>query len=204
MKIFSIIILFILTMTACKKDRDWKARITGLKDLNTIKVECSNFQSELNSKEEIIKIGHDTTIAPFFYNIILYPPMANQDLHDFENRYNFDVPDSYESVLTQINGAFFYDISLYGFPRSFVKNGVNRKELEPLNLYTANDSWIKEMGQDEEDFLFGASHYNDSVNINYFIKEQIIVGYLDTGEKMRTWNSIDEMLGDEIKRLRGK
>jgi hypothetical protein len=192
-------------LISCSEDQTWKERIDGLEGLNTIKEESSKYWSDLNSKEEIIMAGRDTAVAPFYYSIILYPPLSERDLKRLEDKYDLEIPDSYESILTQINGAFVGHISLYGFPGAYVQSGlINRTELEPLNILTANDTWIYDVGLGNEDFLFGSSSFNDSTNIYYSIRGKNVVGYLSTGEKVKEWISVDQILGEEVMRLKSR
>ena len=204
MKLSSFAFLIVI-FTSCKENQTWKDRINGFSGLSTLKEECSNYQSELNSEEEIIKIGRDTTVAPFYYTIILYPPLPQQDLKRLEDKYNVDIPDSYEAILTQVNGAFVCDISLYGFPNTYLESGlINRTALEPLNILTANDTWIHQLGLGKREFLFGSSSFTDSTIVYYTIREKAVIGYLDTGEKIKEWISVDQMLAEEVVRLKSR
>jgi hypothetical protein len=196
------IVLACLSMSCKTGEIKWKDHIDGLSGLDVIKKECFKYSSELSSYQgEILQLGRDTSVAPEYFELNLYQGLDN--INEIESKYQLAIPAAYKSFLSQINGGFINDISLFGLPKTWLETGlVDRSVLEPLNLYTANETWIDDLGINPKYFIFGSSPYSDSFNINYLIYEDRIYGALENEVIVENWPTIDAMLEDELNRLR--
>jgi len=199
-------ILFSCSMRSNTDNTDNLKRINNLHGLDAIKNECLKYQAELESQHTSeIKLGRDTSVAPQYYKIIIFPAVDDKTLRDIEAEYELKIPSGYREFLTQINGAYLNKIALYSFPATWIDNGlVNRSAVEPLNIYFANTDWISDINIEPGHFLFGSSHYNDSTICHYLIKDARIYAYLDDGQKINEWSTLNEMLEFEMNRLRIK
>ena len=104
----------------------------------------------------------------------------------------------YRTVLTQMNGCFAFDLSLYGVPSP---NGLlNRSTLRPLSLVSANQHWRRGFVGGENLFHFGSGPFSESENVGYFFDGEEIVALRKHRVETGRWSSFENFLTAELSR----
>lgn len=82
---------------------------------------------------------------------------------------------------------------------------VNRNELQPFDLATANRIWKIAFKGADNLFYFGSGPWSHSEDVGYFIdSEGNISAILKSGKTISTWEMFSEFLRDEIDRAEEK
>ncbi|MDB5276162.1 MAG: hypothetical protein JWR61_1117 [Ferruginibacter sp.] len=105
------------------------------------------------------------------------------------------IPDFYKRFLTDINGCFLYDISMFGLIHS-----LTRSFLQCHSLTSANRDWIMEFDIDQSFFHFGGGTYSDDENTGYFYGESKIISIRKNGKLVNEWSDFSDFLNDELDR----
>jgi len=156
---------------------------------------------EINSNidESVMNILHRPWIAPLNWGLTLYKAAEPAWFSEFFKRTAKEIPDFYHDFLRNINGGFIYGMSMYGLTPSLYEKGLlNRTILECHDLTEANNDWIYEYNVDPEFFHFAGRPYSRNENIGYFFDNEQILCYRKSGELINKWDSLGEMLFDEI------
>jgi hypothetical protein len=173
-----------------------KARLEGLKGdlapLSEYAIRYLEFGVDINS--ETLLVAPTKWVAPMARAFWLYegldPEWVPSDL---------EIPCFYDVILSQMNGCFAFDLSLFGLP---THDGlVNRTILRPLSIHSANRRWRHEFDGMGASFHFGAAALTDSENIGYFYVGENVVSVRKSGEVLQTWSCVSDLLRDELSRL---
>ena len=152
------------------------------------------------TKNGTVEIFRRPWVAPLNFGLILYPRATEEFISKFNATHAVPIPKTYSDVLKEINGGFIFSMSLYGLPESIYSTGVlNRSVLQPLDLGSANSSWIREYRVDKSLFHFGGRSFSEEENAGYFFdnSNQILLIRIN-GEVLNSWNSFSLFLNDEI------
>ena len=96
-------------------------------------------------KNETVNIFHRPWVAPFNWGIMLYKGASPARIEEFSDRTGKVMPNFYGRFLSFVNGAFIYNLSLYGISSSVrEKNLLDRSILQCHDLILANNHWIQE------------------------------------------------------------
>lgn len=152
-----------------------------------------------NINASVLNVLHRPWIAPLNWGLMLYKEAKTEWFLDFKEKTGKEIPDFYKDFLKQINGGFIYGISMYGLTPSFFETGLlNRTLLQCHNLATANNQWIANYKVNPNLFYFASRNYTEDENVGYFWNDGIIMCYRENGELLKQWNSLKEMLNEEI------
>jgi hypothetical protein len=106
----------------------------------------------------------------------------------------------YQDILSEINGCFVYDFSLFGLPKTMYTTGLlSRTVLEQYDLGTANTNWIHSYDIVKGLFHIGGRAYSNEENVGYFIDNNKIVSIRENGEIVDSWTTFADFLKGEIK-----
>ena len=130
---------------------------------------------------------------------MLYKGADKNWINEAEYTIQKTIPDFYKSFLTNINGCFLYDISMFGLIRS-----LTRSFLQCHDLTTANRDWIKEFDVDQSLFYFGYGYYSYEENTGYFYGQNKIMSIRKNGMLVNEWDSFSDFLNDELNRAETK
>ncbi len=150
--------------------------------------------SELD-KNERVNILHRPWIAPLNWGLMLYKGADIKWIDEAEKGIERKIPDFYKQFLTNINGCFLYDISMFGLIHS-----LTRSFLQCHSLTTANTNWIKEFDVDQSFFHFGGGTYSYDENTGYFYGQHKIISIRKNGKLVNEWNNFSNFLNDELGR----
>jgi hypothetical protein len=169
-------------------------------ELKPISIQIKKYlDNNSNIDELVINVLHRPWIARLNWGLMLYKEVKREWFSEFKKRTGKEIPDFYKDFLKHINGGFIYGISMYGLTPSFFETGLlNRTILQCHNLATANIQWIAEYKVDMDLFHFASRNYSNDENVGYFWKDDIILCYRKSGELLKQWNSLEEMLYEEI------
>ena len=155
--------------------------------------------NSLIDKAETVKIYHRPWVAPLNWGLFLYKGAASDWIGELSDRTGKAIPDFYGRFLSSINGAFIYDLSLYGIsPSMRERNLLDRSVLQCHDLVLANADWISNYNVDPNCFYFGGRHYTYSENIGYFFVEGKIKAIRKNGIIVKEWTQFSDLLNDEI------
>jgi hypothetical protein len=158
----------------------------------------------LNNNSNISDLGtlnifHRPWIAPLNWGLMLYTGAEAKWFELFREKTKMEIPEFYKNFLSQINGCFIYDISLFGLtPSVYLKGRLDRSKLQCHDLTTANIQWIKEFEVDKKYFHFGGRQHSDSEELGYFFDGDKIMAILHNGVVINEWTSYFDFLYDEI------
>jgi hypothetical protein len=142
-----------------------------------------------------INILHRPWVARLNWGLMLYKGADTKWINEAEANINKKVPNFYKRFLTNINGCFLYDISMFGLIHS-----LTRSSLQCQSLTTANNDWIKEFDVDQNFFYFGGGSYSYEENIGYFYVQDKIMSIRKNGKLVNEWSNFSDFLNDELSR----
>lgn len=146
-----------------------------------------------------VNILHRPWIAHLNWGLMLYKGADEKWIIEAEATINKTIPDFYKRFLTNINGCFLYDISMFGLIPS-----LTRSFLQCHDLTTANIEWIKEFDIDQSFFHFGGGTYSYEENTGYFYGQNTILSIRRNGKIVKEWNNFSDFLNDEMTRAEKK
>jgi hypothetical protein len=142
-----------------------------------------------------INILHRPWVAPLNWGLMLYKGADTKSIEEAELTIGKTIPDFYKRFLTNFNGCFLYDISMFG-----VIHSLTRSFLQCHSLTTANNNWIKEINVDQNLFHFGGGRYSYEENTGYFFGQDKIMSIRKNGKLVNEWSSFSDFLNEELLR----
>lgn len=134
-------------------------------------------------------------VAPLNWGLMLYKGADIKWINEVEVIINKDIPDFYKRFLTNVNGCFLYDISMFGLIHS-----LTRSFLQCQSLTSANNDWIEEYDVDQSLFHFGGGRYSYEENTGYFYGQDKIMSIRRNGQLVKEWSKFSDFLNDELTR----
>ena len=153
------------------------------------------------SNDGLLLVGQRPWVAPKNYILTVFPGLTDSEVAQYEERFEIEVPSSYQDVLGHIGGAFCFGMSLFGIPRSMLSEPrlLDRSVIQCHNLATAVNLWSHEYRVPTEFFHFGSRHFSYTENIGYFLNGSgHVFSARKTGETIAVWTDISEFLRDEL------
>jgi hypothetical protein len=167
--------------------------------------------SEPEPQEEhgAILISRRPKIAPQAFACVLFPGLSDTMIDRYVQLWNahrslqpFRLPDAYRQVLRSLNGAWVFDLSLFGIPPSMCADPplLNRGARQPLDISSA-ESWSRSYKPGPAQFHFGGSPYTWDENLGYFLNEDgSVEARRKGGAVFGCWKGMREFLEQEISR----
>ncbi|MFT3935091.1 MAG: hypothetical protein QM726_15800 [Chitinophagaceae bacterium] len=140
-----------------------------------------------------LNILHRPWVAPLNWGLMIYQGADMKWVNDAEQTIGKTIPDFYKRFLTNINGCFLYDISLFGLIHS-----LTRSLLQCHSLTSANLDWINGFKIDQSFFYFGGGVYSDDENTGYFYGNNKIMSVRKNGKLVNEWGTFSDFLNDEL------
>jgi len=140
-----------------------------------------------------LNILHRPWVAPLNWGLMIYQGTDMKWINEAEQIIEKTIPDFYKRFLTNINGCFLYDISLFGLIHS-----LTRSFLQCHSLTSANRDWITEFKIDQSFFHFGGGVYSDDENTGYFYGQNKIMSVRKNGKLVNEWSNFSNFLNDEV------
>jgi|688.fasta_scaffold211250_2 hypothetical protein len=138
-------------------------------------------------------------VAPQNFGLLLFPPVDLEWFDKFNEKTNLTIPKMYQDILSEMNGCFVYDFSLFGLPKTMYTTGLlSRTVLQQYDLGTANTTWIHNYDIDTSLFHIGGRAYSYEENVGYFIDNNKIVSIKENGEIVGSWTTFADFLKEEI------
>jgi hypothetical protein len=135
--------------------------------------------------------------APHFYALEIWPGLDPSLVRRYESATGIPIPEPYQEILTQLNGATLGDVSLYGIPPSMLETPplLNRRRRQPLDLEAANRHWRFEYSGCSRLFHFGGVVWSPSEIAGLFLTHDgEFEAYLRSGERVRTFDSLTALI----------
>ncbi len=146
-----------------------------------------------------VNILHRPWVARLNWGLMIYKGADTKWIDEAEVIINKTIPDFYKRFLTNINGCFLYDISMFGLIHS-----LTRSFLQCHSLTTANNDWIKEFDIDQSFFHFGGGHYSYEERTGYFYGQNKIISVRKNGKFVKEWTNFSDFLNEELTRAEQK
>lgn len=142
-----------------------------------------------------INILHRPWVARLNWGLMLYKGADTKWIDEAELTIGKTIPDFYKRFLTNFNGCFLYDISMFG-----LINSLTRSFLQCHSLTTANNDWIKEFNVAQSLFYFGIGKYSYEENTGYFYGQDKIMSIRKNGKLVNEWSNFSDFLNEELLR----
>lgn len=146
-------------------------------------------------KSGTLNILHRPWVAPLNWGLMIYKGADSKRINEEEQTIEKSIPEFYKRFLTNINGCFLYDISMFGLIPS-----MTRSFLQCHSLINANQDWIMEFNTDQNFFHFGGGKFSPTENTGYFYGHNRIISIRKNGKLVNEWNSFSDFLTDELVR----
>ena len=160
-----------------------------------------------------LRLSHRPKIGTDAYACVLYPGVGSDLIDRYERIQRarlsdyLEIPPFYRSLLTRLNGADLFGISLFGIPLSMAQDPplLNRSVLQPLDVGTANENWRLEYGVDRPHFHFAGGPYSNTENVGYFLTpDNRVEAYLAREKRIGEWKTVGAFLAAETDRAESR
>lgn len=139
-------------------------------------------------------------VAPQNFGLLLFPPVDKNWFNLFNEKTDLTIPKMYQDILSEMNGCFVFEFSLFGLPSTMYMTGLlSRTVLQQYDLGTANTTWKHGYDIDKSLFHIGGRAYSYEENIGYFIDNNKIFSIRENGEIIKSWITFSDFLKEEIK-----
>ncbi|MFN7920183.1 MAG: hypothetical protein U0Q16_08805 [Bryobacteraceae bacterium] len=166
-------------------------------------------EAEFDAKSGALRIDRRPKIAPEAYCLVLYPGISERDQDRYRDIQVANrrgpipaIAPEYKAILAHLNGAFLFQASLFGIPRSMLRTPplLDRSTLQPIDLLSSNIQ--SRYGADPGLFHFGAGPFTDTENVGYFCDAGRVKAYLRGGRLLHEYASFREFFTEELMRLK--
>jgi hypothetical protein len=160
-----------------------------------------------------LRLSHRPEIGTEAYACVLYPGLGFDVIDRYEGVHRarlssyLDIPPFYRDFLTRLNGAYLFDIALFGVPPSMAQNPplLDRSALQPLDVCTANDTWRLEYRVARSNFYFASGSHSSTESVGYFLTpDNRVEAYLVGEKKIGEWAGMDVFLTEEVERAESR
>ena len=176
--------------------------MTNYEKIKEMIFKFSNLGLEISEATGAIKIGKAPHVAPLAVINEMYPVITNEEVMYIEDKINLHIPESYRFFLTNFSNGLniitdaFY---LYGLRHNYVRS--IEMAWQPYNIIDYNKyESEKPEGLPDKALMIGGYSWDGS-NLYMTPDEKVhFCGRYD-GKSLKTWDSLEEMLLEEIPRL---
>jgi hypothetical protein len=156
-----------------------------------------------------LRFSHRPEIGTEAYACVLFPGVGLDVINRYEGVHRarlssyLDIPPFYKNLLTRLNGAYLFNIALFGVPPSMAQNPplLDRSALQPLDVCTANENWRLEYRVARSNFYFASGPHSSTENVGYFLTpSNRVEAYLVGEKKIGEWAGMDVFLTEEVER----
>lgn len=177
-----------------------------LAPINGVVAELVQHGEEVDfSRPGVVRISKRPKMGTEAYAVLLFSAIAEETITRYEEIHSVSIPGLYRHVLSATSGAFLFDLSLYGVPPSMAQDPplLDRSQVWPLDLATANRLWRVGFTQDPDGFHFGGSPWDTHENVGYFLfADGSVRALLKGNQPAGDWASLEEFLEKELERCR--
>lgn len=180
--------------------------ISGLSDdLEPVRVVAKRFlgaDSCVDPATGALCASHRPRIAPLAYALRIFPGAGRSLIASYEGVHEIKICGSYRSLLMRMNGAYLFQIDLFGIPPTMATCPplLDRSALWLLDLATAQKYWWRKYTTGEDCFV-GYGPYSSNDPLGYFMSEDGAVRAVQVGGAVfRSWPSVRGFLTDELAR----
>lgn len=149
------------------------------------------------------EFSHRPVIGPVAYALTLFRPLSAATIKRYEDARGLSISPHYAPLLSSLNGAHAFRLSLYGIPGSMANDKplLDRSASQPHDLATANRFWRHEYKVPPGWFHFGSAPLSHDENAGYFFDE---LGNVHAARKsnpvVSSWSTFSAFLSDELAR----
>ena len=160
-----------------------------------------------------LRLSHRPEIGTEAYACVLYPGVGFDVIDRYERVQRarlssyVDIPPFYKNLLTRMNGAYLFNMALFGVPPSMAQNPplLDRSTLQPLDVCSANDTWRLDYRVARSNFYFASGSHSSTENVGYFLTpDNRVEAYLVGEKKIGEWAGMDVFLTEEVERAESR
>ena len=176
--------------------------MTNYEKIEEMIFKFSNLGLEISEATGAIKIGKAPHVAPLAIINAMFPVITNEEVKYIEEEIKLDIPESYRYFLTHFSNGLRIlpcGISLYGLRHNYVRS--IEMVWQPFNIIDYNN-FESEKPQDLSHNALIIGGYDWDISKLYMTPDEKVhyCGRYD-GKSLKTWDSLEEMLLEEIPRL---
>ncbi len=148
-------------------------------------------------------MSHRPQIAPQAYALRIYPGLNEDVIAAYENIHSISICSTYREVLTKMNGAHLFGLSLFGVPAPMAKRPplLDRSAVWPFDIATGQKDWRSPYRAPAGWFFLGYGPFSETEDVGYFITpDDRVEAVLKGGKSVERWSSIRSMLEHELAR----
>ena len=157
--------------------------------------------SELSADK--LQLSKRPNVGNEAYAVTLFHGLDDATIDRYQNLHAIEIPALYKRILRMLNGANLFRLNLYGLPASMTKDPpqLDRTEIQPLDLATANHYWRGTFTSDASLFQIGGGPWSNAENLGYFLSSNEGVKALRKKDQVvSSWPSIEKFLEEELPR----
>jgi len=150
-----------------------------------------------------IQIRRSATLGEEAFAVTLFEGIDYSTIHQYEKIHKVDIPATFARILNSLNGGNVFRLDLYGLPPSMTEDPplLDRTEIQPLDLATANTLWCDDFAPRKGLFHIGSGPWSKNEDLGYFLlPDDSVVALKKGGEQISSWKSIKDLLSAEIAR----
>ena len=176
--------------------------MTNYEKIEEMIFKFSNLGLEISEATGAIKIGKAPHVAPLAIINAMYPVITNEEVKHIEDEINLHIPESYRYFLTHFSNGLSIlpsGISLYGLRHNYIRS--IEMAWQPFNIIDYNKFKSEIPHGAPNDALIIGGYSWDGSKLYMTPDEKVhFCGRYD-GKSLKTWDSLEEMLLEEIPRL---
>jgi len=148
-----------------------------------------------------LHISRRPKVAPEAFAVVLFLPLEAELISRYERAHSVSIPAAFRDILRLLNGAFLFELSLFGIPPSMVLGGLDRSVLQPHDVSSANHDWRRPYQAPADRFHFGGGPLSEDEDVGYFLLEDgSVESYRQAGQMVQAWPDFRSFLLEEIAR----
>lgn len=170
-------------------------------ELKELMYKYQDYGLEVSPVTGAIKIGRAKHVAPLAWSNELYPVLSNEEIESLEKEIGLRIPDAYKVFLTTFSNGMVVlttTLSLYGLRKYNSRDNIEYV-FQPFDIVRVN-TFERPKNMPDNMFIIGSYNWDGSF-ITMTTDNKVHYCKRDDATSLITWNSLEEMLVSEIKRI---
>ncbi len=125
--------------------------------------------------------GPDPTIAPNYFELVIFPKLSPERIHQYSKENRLVFPSSYSGILEKTNGLRLFGLDVFGVPADESRLGSS-DVVSCVDVSFANRFWSKTFAGliEPGDFYFASSDISGSEKAAFFVRGSKVIGVTET------------------------
>lgn len=149
--------------------------------------------------------GPRPDIAPQSYDVVLFEPLPDEMLENYQELHDFAFSESLLELLRHVNGCVLFEMNLYGVPPTMAVTPplLDRSRRSPLDIASGRYWRASYTQPDLAETLIASRNVGDTGQVGYFMNPQGGISGRGNGSpeapaKCGPWSNVTEWLSAEI------